>query len=420
MRRLFHQVYLTIVASLILVVLAAGALWRFSSEHPQARQAFELAGELAAGVLPPANASIASQRQALERLGKRYRVDLALFNAGRLPIAATGEPLPAPSRHRMHGGWLYGRHGPAWALKLPDGRWLVARTGFDHFRHPAFGLIGFLGVIALVIAAGAYPVVRRLTRRLERLQSGVESLGAGDLAARVKVEGRDEVARLAGSFNRAAARIEELVGAHKLLLANASHELRTPLSRIRLGVELLKEKADPARKAGLEGDIAELDRLIDEILLFSRLDALTAPAAREEVDLLALAAEEGVHFEDCTVDGEPVTVMGDPRLLRRMIRNLLENARHHGAPPIEVEVTAEGTQAVLVVADHGGGVPETERERVFTPFQRLPSEDTSGGAGLGLALVRQIARRHGGEAAIRPSARHQSRFVVTLPLTSRS
>ena len=99
-------------------------------------------------------------------------------------------------------------------------------------------LAAFLGAIALVVALGARPVVRRLTGRLERLQRGVESLGAGDLRARVKVEGRDEVARLAQSFNQAAARIESLVDAHKMLLANASHELRTPLTRIRLGLEL--------------------------------------------------------------------------------------------------------------------------------------------------------------------------------------
>ena len=105
-------------------------------------------------------------------------------------------------------------------------------------RHPAFGIVLFLGVIALVVALTAYPVVRGLTRRLERLQGAVETLGSGDLRRGAKVEGRDEVARLAESFNRAAARIEELVGAHRLLLANASHELRTPLSRIRLGLEL--------------------------------------------------------------------------------------------------------------------------------------------------------------------------------------
>src|SRR5262249_3231810 len=151
-------------------------------------------------------------------------------------------------------------------IHLADGRWLVARVSRGH-RHGGVGVFFVFPLIALAVGVGAYPVVRRLTGRLERLQTGVESLGAGDLSARVKVEGHDEIGRLAGSFNRAADRIEELVGAHKSLLANASHELRTPLTRIRMAVELMKESADPKRKRDLEHDIAELDALIDEILL---------------------------------------------------------------------------------------------------------------------------------------------------------
>ena len=168
-------------------------------------------------------------------------------------------------------------------------------------------LFVFLGLIALAVAACAYPVVRGLTRRLERLQTGVETLGSGDLTARVKVKGRDEVARLAESFNRAAGRIEELVGAHRLLLANASHELRTPLSRIRLAIELLQQDGDPKYKAELARDIAELESLIDEILLASRLDAMPALQATEDVDLLALAAEECARYDECTLDGQPVS-----------------------------------------------------------------------------------------------------------------
>ena len=211
-------------------------------------------------------------------------------------------------------------------IRLPDGRWLVARVPHDHW-HAGFGLFFLLALIALGVGVGAYPVVRRLTARLERLQAGVKSLGAGDLAARVKVEGHDEVARLAESFNQAAARIEELVGAHKSLLANASHELRTPLARIRMAVELIKENADPKRKRDLALDIAELDALIDEILLASRLESVTGLDLDEEIDLLALASEECARYEAVELEGQPVTVRGDPRLLRRMIRNLLENAR---------------------------------------------------------------------------------------------
>src|SRR5207244_2691046 len=250
-------------------------------------------------------------------------------------------------------------------------------------------------LVARAAGGGAYAGVRRLPGRLERLQAGVESLGAGDLSARVKVEGHDEVARLARSFNRAAGRIEELVAAHKSLLANASHELRTPLARIRMAVELMKQNADPKRKRDLEQDIAELDALIDEILLASRLDAVKGREADEEVDLLALATEECSRYEEAELEGQPVTVRGDPRLLRRMIRNLLENARRHGAPPIEVRVSRAGGMAELRVSDHGPGIPDVEREDVFRPFHRFAGATDSAGAGLGLAPGRQIARRPG-------------------------
>jgi signal transduction histidine kinase len=263
-------------------------------------------------------------------------------------------------------------------------------------RGPAFGLFA-LALILVAVGVGAYPVVRRLTKRLERLQRGVEALGAGELSARVKVEGKDEVAQLAESFNRAAARIEELVAAHKSLLANTSHELRTPLTRIRMALELGKDKRE------LERDIAELDALIDEVLLASRLDAVSSVEVTEDVDLLALAAEEAARY-DLEAQGQPALVQGDPRLLRRMIRNLLENAKRHGAPPIEVHVNKNKS---IQVCDGGPGVPEADRERIFEPFYRRPGANE--GAGLGLTLVREIARRHGGEARCAGNC-----FVVTF------
>lgn len=268
--------------------------------------------------------------------------------------------------------------------------------------------------MAIAIAVFAYPVVRGLTKRIERLQTGVETLGAGNLATRVAVEGRDEVARLAASFNRAAARIEELVSAHRLLLANASHELRTPLSRIRLGIELFEAKPDAKIKADLAQDIAELDDLIEEILLASRFDVTAAPAAAEDIDLLALVAEECARYDGCALDGERVALRGDPRLLRRLVRNLLDNAQRHGRPPVRVALRRDGTQATLSVIDAGDGIPPSEREHVFMPFYRLGGDRK--GAGLGLALVRQIARLHGGDATAttRPDAR--SCIVIRLPI----
>src|SRR5437879_1652359 len=250
-------------------------------------------------------------------------------------------------------------------------------------------IVGSLVLVVLTagflwhFVAGARPVVRRLTGRLERLQHGVESLGAGDLAARVKVEGRDEVARLAQSFNQAAARIESLVDAHKVLLANASHELRTPLTRIRLGLELVE--AEPKRKAELASDIAELDQLVDEILLVSRLDATDGLDIREDIDLAALAAEECARYEDCRVQGQSVMVRGDPTLLRRMIRNLVENAKLHGRPPIEIAIERRGDRAALDVSDRAQVIAAAARERLFSTFYRVPGRSGPRDTGLGLA-----------------------------------
>ncbi|MDH4191509.1 MAG: HAMP domain-containing histidine kinase [Betaproteobacteria bacterium] len=424
MTRLYLRVYVALVASIAVFALAAGFLWRQVFEAPGARQGLEVAAALAQQALPPADAAPAAQQSGLARLAGILGTELTLYAPDRARIAVVGEPLPAPSADRHRAGWLRRADGPpALALPLADGRWLVVRTARWR-RHPAFGLFSTLALLVLAVGVGAYPVVRRLTSRIERLQSGVEQLGAGDLRARVKVEGRDEVARLAASFNRAAERIEQLVGAHKSLLAATSHELRTPLARIRLAIELMKEGGDARRKGELERDIAELDGLIDEILLLSRLDAAPSHEADEEVDLLALAAEECARYEEAELDGQPVSLRGDARLLRRLIRNLLENARRHGAPPIEVRICRTARDrpeaAELRVRDHGPGIAADERERVFEPFYRHPNAGQGAGAGLGLALVRQIARRHGGEARVEDADPGGSCFVVRLAGARRS
>ena len=428
MKRLYVQIYLTVIASLFLVVLAAGALWRFAGESGPFAHGIEMAGEVAAAALPPADSPRDVQQQALERLSQRLRADLALYDAQRELIAsasAPGRTDVADNASAARRGWRawagHDRRG-AWHLTLPDGRGLAVRLARDPrgFGSGWWGLPAWLGVLALVALAvgiAAHPVVRRITRRLERLEASVNALGGGDLSARVRVGGHDEVARLAASFNRAAARIETLVKSHRNLLANASHELRTPLARIRMGVELLKAKPDARREAELEADIAELDSLIEEILTASRLDASAGLDVHEDLDLLALTAEECARYEDCHLDGEPAQVRGDPRLLRHLIRNLLENATRHGAPPIEVtvgRVNQHGSTAVeLSVRDHGVGVPDTEQEKIFDPFYRMAGA-TATGTGLGLSLVRQIARKHGGEAHCERVAGGGTRITVTL------
>ncbi len=319
-------------------------------------------------------------------------------------------------------------------VTLADGRALTLRMA-PRERRPGerpplapwrtpFGLGWMVALVGVAVALGVYPIVRRLTQRLEALQRGVQRWGEGDLSVRVAEDGQDEVADLSHRFNAAAARIEALVRSHKSLLANASHELRSPLTRIRMSLELMKDAAPAAvaARAEIARNIAELDQLIDEILLASRLDASEADLGTlEAVDLTGLAAEEcarsGAELDVAEgTDSAALTVTGVSKLLRRAIRNLLENARRYGAGDITVELSATPGQALVRVNDRGPGVPPALRERIFEPFYRLPgASERNGGVGLGLALVRSIAQRHGGSVHCEARAGGGASFVMALP-----
>ncbi len=282
------------------------------------------------------------------------------------------------------------------------------------------GLLWTLGIVALAVAIATYPIIRRLTKQLEQLRRGVERWGAGDLSARVEETGSDEVAFLASRFNHAAQRIETLIRSHKSLLANASHELRSPLARIRMGMELMDGAPTPAQRHEILRNIGELDQLIDEILLASRLDARESDVGTvEAVDLTGLAAEECARAgAELAADaaGGPLAVQGVAKLLRRAIRNLLENARRYTDGPVEVEIRRDGSHAVLRVCDRGPGVPPEQRERIFEPFYRLPgASEREGGVGLGLALVRSIALRHHGSVHCEGREGGGACFVMRLP-----
>jgi two-component system, OmpR family, sensor kinase len=252
------------------------------------------------------------------------------------------------------------------------------------------------------------------------------------------------VAFLAARFNAAAERVQTLMQSHKALLANASHELRSPLTRIRMGLELLGTAgASATQRTEMARSIDELDQLIDEILLASRLDLrdasdATALGPTEEIDLVGLAAEECARTGadlDIAPGISPVLVQGHPKLLRRLLRNLLENARRYGTAlptgttntdaDVRLHIEREESTARPGASDHwrisvedrGPGVPEDQRERIFEPFYRLPgASEREGGVGLGLSLVRTIAERHGGQVHCEERPGGGARFVVRLPV----
>jgi signal transduction histidine kinase len=475
MRSLYLRIYLTVLLALGLFALVSG--WLVQRQFDQERARFVASaqeraaawGDLLQRSLPGADAPPAEQAAALSEWSNRLRLPLALDDADGKRIGASEAYLrreqddaPEPRRAqavRLEDGrtlWIMrpqlrpggpGRAGMDGGMRMDRGMHMDRGMQMDGGTRMGAGMRpgarpgppdaaplswwtalaapGGLGVAALLlvlfvaVAAGAWPVVRRLTRRLEALKQGVEAFGAGALDHRVAEDGRDEVAALGASFNRAAERIEALLRSQQSLLANASHELRSPLARLKMAVSMLGD-APAAQREGLQreihANIGELDALVEEVLLASRLEAGAALQRKDPVELLALAAEEASRIQ-ARVEGQTVQVAGDERLLRRALRNLLENAHRYGVDSVSVGVQRNAAgQAEVLVCDRGPGVPEAYRERIFEAFFRLPGHaERAGGVGLGLALVRQIATAHGGSVGCEPREGGGSCFRLSLP-----
>jgi signal transduction histidine kinase len=409
--RLWLRIWLISLATLALVVALTALLWRFTAERKIENGHDNFLAALASDALP-AHGDPALLHAALIRLVPQHIEGAALYDAhGRL-LAATGSiahdaahgrprDAPPPMDHR---------------IPLEDGRLLVLRFPPPPWHFQLGGLVLF-SIVALAVGLATYPVVRRLTRQLETLSASVERFGDGDLAARASIAGKGEVSGLAERFNHMAERVSALLEAHRQMLANASHELRSPLARVRMALDLYETAPRPELLASIRNDCAEIDAQVEEILLASKLDSVTMPPPSERIDFAAVVAEEAarveVPFEVASLD-----VVGDTRLLRRLVRNLLDNALKHGANDVAAELVDDHAgHAVLRVRDRGPGLPEAERERIFEPFYRPGgSRETGTGWGLGLALVRQIATHHGGDVRCLENPGGGCLFAVTLPL----
>ncbi len=336
-----------------------------------------------------------------------------------------GERKPSPGMEGMKLG-LYGP-GPEFLLTMDDGEWLhvhIPRPPRTFWSLPN-GLFWTLLLVAVAVALGSYPIIRRLTTRLERLERAVTQWGQGELSVRMPVEGKDEVASLTRRFNQAAEKMEGLVLSHKNLLANASHELRTPITRLRMALELQSTRPVDAMRGEMLRDLEELDQLVEEVLLASRLDQIPngLKPGMGVVDLAGLASEECSRYEVALDmrDALALKVTGVDLLLRRLLRNLLDNAMRHGSAAAGVQMNllpAPDERVRIEVIDHGPGVPSGLEEKIFEPFYRVPGKaEWQGGTGLGLTLVRSIARHHGGEVRCENRIGGGARFVVELPLT---
>lgn len=427
---LYLQLYLALLVAVVVALVVVGVAFRALRDHPGAElDHLQRAGSALEAGAPDPRAPNA--RDALDAIAEAYGVDLIVGEPSGLTLASSSRRPFAPPRRPERPGFRNGPQGPLLVVTLDDDRWGAVRARHPgrppHRIHPFFVM---LFVLAGIMGVASYPFARRVTRRLELLTTGVERWGKGELGHRVQETGADEVATLAAAFNRAAERIDVLLLQQKQMLANASHELRSPLARLRMGLELVAEEPDAnARQKRVEEirrDIVELDSLIEEVLLYARADARVPRRPPEPVALGALVSQEAARAGvPVAVSGDAV-VPGDVSLLRHLVRNLMENAvLHGGGRNVRASITTDEATATLAVEDDGPGIPEADRERVFAPFYRsTPSPGPAGqaergaasGHGVGLALVRQVARHHGGDARCTASASGGSRFEITLPV----
>jgi signal transduction histidine kinase len=297
-------------------------------------------------------------------------------------------------------------------------------------RLPLHDVVALFAIAFLVVVIASVPLARSIAAPIENVVATTRAFGGGNLAARAKVGGGGEIGDLAVAFNDMADRLEHHMRAEKELLANMSHELRTPLSRMRVVLEMAQE--NPVRAASLldeiNTDLFDLEKLVGDVMDTIRLDATvtTVPPRLELTDAGAVVRNAVRRFEtlhparklEVTIEPDLPEIAADPRLLLRLLENLLTNAGKYSdeGTTIDVRVLASGEDVLVEVEDRGIGIGRADLEHVFTPFFRAVRSRTraTGGAGLGLALSKRIAEIFGGSISIASELRKGTTVTVKL------
>lgn len=323
----------------------------------------------------------------------------------------------------------------------PVGYLLVDREGTELSSQASttvsYGRIAWvLFAVLLVAVIISIPAARAVTAPIEKLTLTVRALGEGDLSVRSGIRRRDEVGELAAAFDEMAERMDRLVRSEKELLANISHELRTPISRLRLALEVAELDLASLDKAQIEAmtrDLAELEQMVEDVLITARLEARgrapqgLPPLKSSEVDsnaiLRAVVNRFRADHPERQLQAELASplphIHADPVLLRRVLDNLLDNARKYSDSQEPVILVAVGSQGALrvEVRDRGIGMQQSDIQKLFTPFFRTDRSRArgTGGVGLGLALARRIVEAHGGQLVVESMAGLGTVVRLSLP-----
>ncbi|MEV5748666.1 HAMP domain-containing sensor histidine kinase [Actinoallomurus sp. NPDC052308] len=438
------RLVLTSAAALALALFGLARLFAFAVGHSMLATLDSSTRRSASDVVTLINANrlpdpilTAGGTMTIQVVDTTGRIRAASPGADRLVPLLDAHTLAAARRDgraRFLDGRGYGMPAVLRVVALPadDGETVIAATSFEQVQDglKTVSRILVIGAPILLVLLGTagWLVIGGALRPITELRRGAEEISGTARSRRLPVpEARDEVHDLAVTLNDMLHRLERAEARQRALVSDTAHELRSPLASIRAQLEVALDHPDGQRwsetAAGVLADTLRLSRLADDLLVLARLDEHgVRPAAREAVDLAALAWAAGERHPAArvpvTVDaGDPVIVHGDAKGLTRLVDNLVDNAMRHAATGVRVRVSRAGERAELCVSDDGPGIPPADRERVFARFTRLDegrSRD-EGGAGLGLAIVRETARAHGGDAHLE-DASPGLRAVVRLPL----
>ena len=424
--RFFVLVMVSITAAMFAVYFAVSLLFGDPLEDIARRQA---AGQI---FLLEQYIDQAPADEWLVRLNKVREISKSNFELK--PLADVRAALPAAEREQLMRGELildpadksfYRR------VDLDGQRYVGSEEEVIHAQDLPID-IGF----ALKIEAVRYLIVALLIlipialwsrahwQGLQALSRVADDFGGGNLKARANMAPRASMYPLAERIDHMADRIEHLLDAQRNLLHSVSHEIRTPIARLEFALELLRDGADPGqvkRIAAMEGDLRELNDLVNELLGMTRLDN-QQELQREDFDLCAMLREQADALQppplklDCSLPDNLKNIYGDRRLLARAVGNLLRNAQKYSNGHVALSARRILDVVEIVVEDDGPGIPEAERERIFDPFYRLDrSRDrATGGFGLGLSIAQKAVALHGGSIAVSTSRLGGARFLITL------
>ncbi|HEY9523640.1 MAG TPA: ATP-binding protein, partial [Thermopolyspora sp.] len=400
--------------------------------YHQAREVVALAD--AGRLADPVNASSGMIVQVLDRTG---RITHATAGTDRL-VPLLDPRTPGSNETGDRGVFLDGRpYGipeplRVIALHADHGTVVIVARSIGEVRKSlsttAHLLVVGTPLLIVLLATASWVIIGRTLRPITALRRGAAAVSGTTRSRRLPVpESRDEVHSLATTLNDMLARLEAAGARQRALVSDAAHELRSPLASIRLQLEVALSHPDrqdwQETAEGVLEDTLRLARLAEDLLALARLDERggAAPAHREPVDLDELVRQTAERYGEArvavTVTSEgPVMVRGDAIDLGRVLTNLIDNAVRHAASKVEVRLGHDPGDAVITVTDDGPGIPVDDRERVFDRFTRLDTARSrdEGGAGLGLAIVRETVRAHGGTVHLE-DASPGLRAVVRLP-----